>query len=360
VRPVPAVVVVLAGLALLGVGVRPLVSMRMGANVVGDLPSSAEPARALDAAAAGFAPGIVAPTELVLSGSGIADARASLADLQHRVARIPGVAGVLGPAEQPLPVRAGAVYAPSGDAVRMLIVLRDRPYGSAAVADLARLQDRLPGLLAATGLHPSSVAWAGDTAVVQEVVGAARTDLFRVGLVALGVLLVILVAFLRALVAPVVLLLFSASVVGAALGATYWLFSALTPEGGPTFFVPLAVAVLLLAFGSDYNIFLVGRIRERSAEEPWRAAVVRGGAEASRAIGSAGLALAGSFAMLALVPLQAFREFAFAMVVGILLDTFVVRSYVVPAALALLGPAAGWPGRRLGRGAPATSPVAGR
>lgn len=357
VHPAAAVVVLLVGAALLGAGIYPLQHFRMGANVVADLPSSAEPARALAAAEQGFAPGIIAPTELVLSGPGIADRRDALQTVQRRLAAVPGVAGVLGPEQQPSAKKVGAVYAPSGDAVRMLVILRDAPYGARAVDDLARLRQRLPGVLAAAGLHPSGTAWAGDTAVVAQVVGLARSDLLRVSLAALGILLVILMLFLRAVVAPVFLLLASAAVVATALGATYWLFSDLTDVGGPTFFMPVAAAVLLIAFGSDYNIFLVGRIRESAQRQRWRDAVVTGGAEGSRAIASAGIALAGSFAMLALVPLTAFRQFAFAMVVGVLLDTYVVRSYVVPAGLALLGRAAGWPGRRLGRGVTAEPTV---
>ncbi|MEO7446720.1 MAG: MMPL family transporter, partial [Humibacillus sp.] len=76
-------------------------------------------------------------------------------------------------------------------------------------------------------------------------------------------------------------------------------------------------------------------------------AVLKAVPESSRAITSAGVTLAVSFGMLALIPLMPFRELAFAMAVGILIDAFVVRSLLVPAMLVLVGPASGWPGPHL-------------
>ena len=102
-----------------------------------------------------------------------------------------------------------------------------------------------------------------------------------------------------------------------------------------TYYVPFAAAVLLLSLGSDYNLFVVGGIRRASRRLPVREAIAEAAPEASSTIATAGVALAGSFAMLALIPLRPMRELAFALSVGILLDTFVVRSILVPSLLAL-------------------------
>ena len=112
--------------------------------------------------------------------------------------------------------------------------------------------------------------------------------------------------------------------------------------------MPLAVGVLLLSFGSDYNLFVVGRIWQESRFESVEQAIRRVAPRTSRAVSVAGLALAGSFAALAIVPLKPFYEFAFAMSVGVLIDTFVVRSYLIPAMLALFGRVVWWPSRRGG------------
>jgi RND superfamily putative drug exporter len=103
--------------------------------------------------------------------------------------------------------------------------------------------------------------------------------------------------------------------------------------------------VLLISLGSDYNVFVVGRIWEEARRRPLRDAVAIAVPRASRAITIAGLALAAGFGLLALVPLAQFRQIALAMVLGILLDTFVVRSLLVPALVVLFGRVGSWPGR---------------
>jgi RND superfamily putative drug exporter len=116
-------------------------------------------------------------------------------------------------------------------------------------------------------------------------------------------------------------------------------------HGSLVYYVPFVVAVLLVSLGSDYNVFVVGRIFQEARGRPLREAVAVAVPRASRAITTAGLALAAGFGLLALVPLAQFREIAVAMALGIVLDTFVVRSLLVPALVVLFGRAGSWPGR---------------
>jgi uncharacterized protein (DUF2267 family) len=111
--------------------------------------------------------------------------------------------------------------------------------------------------------------------------------------------------------------------------------------------VPFAAAVLLVALGSDYNVFVAGRIWEEARRYRLREAIAVAMPAAARAVTAAGLALAASFALLAIVPLRSFREFAFVMTAGVLVDTFIVRSLLVPALTSLFGELAWWPGRRV-------------
>jgi RND superfamily putative drug exporter len=106
-------------------------------------------------------------------------------------------------------------------------------------------------------------------------------------------------------------------------------------------------AVLLVALGSDYNVFAVGHAWEEARHRPLRKALAATLPQSARTIRIAGLTLAVSFGLLTIVPLRPFREIAFAMSVGILIDALVVRSLVVPAVLTLAGSASGWPGRHL-------------
>jgi RND superfamily putative drug exporter len=165
--------------------------------------------------------------------------------------------------------------------------------------------------------------------------------------VALLVELVILVLYLRAVVAPVVLLACSLLSVAAALGLTTLVFQIFLGDQGLTFYAPFAAAVLLIALGSDYNVFAVGSIWHEAARRPLAEALIVAVPRTSRAITIAGVILAGTFALVAIIPLATFRQIAFAMTVGMLIDTMVVRPMLTPAVLTLLGRAASWPSHRI-------------
>ncbi len=358
-RPV-AVVVVGVTVAGLGLAAAPVRQLQLGLSFVESLPATNEVARAADAAEAGFAPGVLSPTAILLERDGLGDADRAVDRLGALLERQPGVAGVLGPGDIPGSSDLGVLVAESGDAARYLVFFDTAPLGAQAIDALDRLEDRLPALLAAAGLADASTAVAGDTALALSVVDRTSADLVRISIAALAVNLLLLVLFLRALVAPVVLLASSVLALAATLGLTTWLFQDQLGHDGLTFYVPFAAAVLLVALGSDYNIFAVGHVwqlaRSRSLPEAIRIATP----QSTRAILAAGLALAASFGLLALIPLRPFRELAFALAVGIALDVLVVRSLLVPSLLTLVGPASGWPWARLQHGRSSQAPPVGQ
>jgi RND superfamily putative drug exporter len=233
----------------------------------------------------------------------------------------------------------------SGDAARYGVIERTDPLGPAAIDRVRDLRRDLPALARAAGLPGVRVEVGGETALVGEAVDAAVSDLSRVALVIALVILVLLALLLRALVAPFYLLAASVLALLAALGLTVWIFQGVLHYSGLVYYVPFVVAVLLISLGSDYNVFVVGRIWEEARRRPLRQAVAAAAPRASRAITVAGLALAAGFALLALVPLAQFREIALAMALGVVLDTFVVRSLLVPALVVLFGRVGSWPGR---------------
>ena len=160
--------------------------------------------------------------------------------------------------------------------------------------------------------------------------------------------LVLLIVFLRALVAPVLLLASSVLALAASLGCLALLFQDRLGHDGVAFYVPFAASVLLLSLGSDYNIYGVGHVWTRARHTTLRQAIAERVPETSGAITAAGITLAASFGMLAVVPLRQFGELAFVMGLGVLIDALVVRSLLVPALLTLLGGFSAWP-RRLGQ-----------
>ncbi len=326
----------------------PLRGIALGLGFTSSLPAGNSVSRAAEASAAGFAPGITSPTTLLIEGKGVTSDLAALARLQEQVEQQPGVAGVFGPAQNVVQRDLGVVLARSGDAARMLVVLDNVPLEANAIRDLSALRERLPGLAARSGLaRDVRISVAGDTALAEGLVGRTGHDLIRIGVAGILVNLFVLIVFLRALVAPLYLLACSILTLTASLGATVGLFMGVLGQESLTFYVPFAAAVLLVALGSDYNIFGVGHVWEQARHLPLRAAICKAVPESTRAIMAAGTVLAASFGLLATIPLQPFRQLGFAMSVGIMIDVLVVRSLLVPCLLTLVGPASAWPSRQL-------------
>jgi RND superfamily putative drug exporter len=115
------------------------------------------------------------------------------------------------------------------------------------------------------------------------------------------------------------------------------------PGSDPSF--PLFAFIFLVALGVDYNIFLMARVREETAAHGTREGTLRGLAVTGGVITSAGIVLAGTFSVLAVLPLVFLTELGFAIAFGVLLDTFLVRSVLAPAVVFKLGSRVWWPSR---------------
>lgn len=346
-RPVAAATAI-ACIALLAVAALQLRHLRLGFGQISDLPQSSAPQRAARNASRGFAPGILAPITVLIQGKGVSAGvlHPRLARLEAEIERQPRVAGVLGPREQPTPARLGIFLGAHGNAARIVVLLRDDPLSASGIHDLQRLQGAMPSLASRAGLGSARIAFAGDTAIANDTVSAIHADMVRVSAVVLTVNLLLLILFLRGATAPVFLLLSSIGAVAASVGITTWVFQSLLGYHQMAYYVPFAVSVLLISLGSDYNVFVVGRIWQEARIRPLREAIAVAAPTASRTIRTAGITLAASFAIIAVIPVRSFREVAFAMATGLLIETFVVRSLLVPALIALFGPTFGWPGRR--------------
>jgi putative drug exporter of the RND superfamily len=363
-RPV-GVIVTLVSVALLVFASTYARHAHLGFGLTAGLPASSEPARAASAASAGFAPGILSPTEVIVQKAGIGTQRVSLVALETQLSHQPAVAGVIGPREQYLgsalasgKASAGAAggspngltISKDGSAARFLVIYGIDPLGSKGIASYQDMNHAMPALLARTGLAGARVFYAGDTALAQQTLARTLSDLRRVALAVVVVELFLLVVFLRALIAPLYLMAASILALTASFGLTTYVFQHFFHQPDIVYFVPFAGAVLLISLGSDYNIFLVGRIWEQARIRPMRRAVAEAVPRAARAISVAALALAFSFAALALVDLQSFHQLAFLLVVGVLIDAFIVRALLVPALVTVFGRASAWPGRLRPRG----------
>jgi len=332
----PAIVAIFC-LLLLAAAASGLRKLELGNPIIRGLPTSTEARQGYDVAAEKLGAGVVGPTMLVLKEPGIGKRRGPLAALQANLSGEEGVAGVVGPVMEPGAHPYGVLVSSDGNAARYVLILGADPDSAEGVRQLADVEDDLPGLLEESGLSPPEVGVTGDTTITSELTTDTWIAFARVAPAALLVLLFLLWALLRSRTAPLYLVGVSVLVVAAALGLTVYVFQDLLGYGELAFFVPISAAILLLALGADYNVFLISRIWNEAERQDLRPAIRTAGSRAARAITVAGMILALSFAAVALIPIASFRELAFALAVGLLLDTLLARTLLIPALVSLFG-----------------------
>ncbi|MDG6103076.1 MMPL family transporter [Dactylosporangium aurantiacum] len=231
-----------------------------------------------------------------------------------------------------------------------------------AQPDSQAAYDTVDRVRAAVHAVPGAAAKVGGTTAINlDVQRAAKHDRDLIIPIVLAVVLLILILLLRSVLAPVILIATVVLSFGAALGVSALVFRHVFGFGGADTSLPLFVFVFLVALGIDYNIFLMTRVREEAVKHGTRRAALIGLSATGGVITSAGLVLAGTFAVLATLPLTAFAEIGFAVAFGVLLDTIIVRSVLVTALNLDVGERMWWPsglGRATSPAVPEKDPVA--
>ena len=218
----------------------------------------------------------------------------------------------------------------------MQATLEPTPYSTEAFDLIEPIRDAADEAVAGTLVG-------GATAVEFDVREAAAWDSKVIPPVVLVVVFLILVLLLRAVIAPLVLIATVILSFLAALGVGYFVFDVFFDFPGSDPSLPLFAFVFLVALGVDYNIFLVARAREETEKHGHTEGMLRALAVTGGVITSAGIVLAGTFSVLAALPLVFLTEIGFVVAFGVLLDTFLVRSVLVPALMIEIGPRAWWP-----------------
>ena len=203
------------------------------------------------------------------------------------------------------------------------------------------LSDAVPGALVG-----------GVTATAVDTNDSSIRDRNLIIPVILVVILIILALLLRSILAPVLLVATTVLSFGTALGVAAVLFNNVLDLPGADPAVPLYSFVFLVALGIDYNIFLMTRVREESMRHGTRQGILRGLSITGGVITSAGLVLAATFAALSVIPILFLVQIAFIVAFGVLLDTFIVRSLLVPALSYDIGRAIWWPSKLSRQDAP--------
>ncbi|MGH2959848.1 MAG: MMPL family transporter, partial [Solirubrobacterales bacterium] len=150
---------------------------------------------------------------------------------------------------------------------------------------------------------------------------------------------------LRSLIAPLLLMVTVVASFLAVMGASYWAFDNIFGYSGVDEYVPIFVFIFLVALGVDYNIFLMARVREEAAKFGAREGMRRGLIVTGGVITSAGVVLAGTFFVMAAMPMTVLTEIGFSIAIGVLFDALIVRTLLVPALGFMLGEKMWWPTR---------------
>lgn len=270
-------------------------------------------------------------TDLLLSSDGVDSVSVVAADSPA------GTAPVTADGVQPLGPPGTPAPAPtvSDGQVMLLATLADAPDSDEAGDTVRALRADLDG----------RAQIGGETATNIDTRDTSIRDRNLIIPLVLVVILLILIVLLRSVLAPVLLILTTVLSFGTAMGTAALVFNHVLDLPGADPSVPLYGFVFLVALGIDYNIFLMTRVREESLVHGTRPGILRGLAVTGGVITSAGLVLAATFAALAVLPILFLLQLAFIVAFGVLVDTFLVRTLLVPALSYDIGPRIWWPAR---------------
>ena len=313
------------GLALLAVMAAGLFGTSVGLDQVEKFRVQSESAAGLETLSAHFPPGEAQPIHIVADSTAADEVVAAVAEVEGVVRAHP------------------AGTTDDGSLTKISVTSAFSPGTERSLDQISELREAVHPIPGADALVGGAVATELDAKE-----GSER-DLLLVAPLVLAVSFLVLLALLRSLVAPVLLLLVNLASAAAAIGAGAWLSRVLFDQHALDLQVPILAFLFLVALGIDYTIFLVHRARSEVATVGTRAAMVEAVAHTGNVITSAGIVLAAVFAALGVLPLVVLGQLGLIVGVGVLVDTLVVRTVIVPAIFALVGERIWWPSRSAGR-----------
>jgi putative drug exporter of the RND superfamily len=324
----------LATTALFGVFTLGLLSYKEDYSIGGFFKKEVESVEGFEVLGASFPQGALGPTSILVQREGGEATEADISTVRERLEGIDGVASI----GEPQRSEDGAI-------AKVDVTFEDDPFSDAALARVETLRDSL------SDLPGGVVALVGaGSAIQQDFNDAAARDMRVIVPVTLLVITIILGILLQAIVAPLVLIATVMASFFGTLGLSIFFFIEVQGTEGVDASLPTFAFIFLVALGVDYTIFLMSRVREEAAMHGTREGVLRALSATGPVITSAGLILAGTFSVLMTLPITFTFNIGFMVAVGILLDTFIVRTIMVPAAVELLGDRVWWPSTARGGG----------
>jgi RND superfamily putative drug exporter len=325
-------------------------------NFIEGFPDDAESKKGYSLLAESFPQGLLAPTEIFVESdkSSISDSFDSLEEFSAALASTPGVLRVTGPTrpigvpvDESLAAAQGAERFVSldGTTARLELIIDGDPYS----AESLELIDELRSSVTKSRLSDTSgvrILIGGESAVQADTKASIDADIRWLAPVSLLAILIVLMLLLRSIVAPLYLVFSVIVSFGATFGLSVFAFQQIFGHSGVAYSNGVWMFIFLVALGADYNIFVMSRIREAVQKEGFRDGVATAVGRTGGVVTSAGIILAGTFAVLTTLPLRDIFQLGFAVMLGVLIDTFVVRALLVPSMAAILGEWSWWPRKR--------------
>ncbi len=393
-RPVATFAVTLVLLVVFAAGAP---SMKPNFSFIDGFPDSAESKIGAQIMDDSFGAGELAPTNIYVRTTDVDGSLVDLDQLTQAVAAVPGVARVSGPtrptgeasavdaatlqaaiAQLPPAVRDGTPSGPPGGApaagppanadpqqqavlqayfagrrfvspdgttARLDVVMADQPYEVPAIDRIEDIRQIARSVVVGTSLENAEILVGGPTALQTDARASVNRDTALIGPIVIVLIWIILLALLRSVVAATYLLGSVVLSFLSAVGLSVVIFQNFMDHPGVGYQNPVWMFIFLAALGADYNILIISRVREEVQErglvEGVRTALARTGG----VITSAGLILAGTFSVLTTFPLRDIYQLGFAVALGVLMDTFIVRALFVPSIVLLLRRWNWWPSR---------------
>jgi putative drug exporter of the RND superfamily len=279
-------------------------------------------------------------------GAGLGDASAFLLGMQHGAGK-PSMSGFYIPPQMlkanEFKTVADIFMSPDGHATRFLIQTKLNPFTTAAMDQMNSITNAARSAQPNTALADAKISMTGMTVGLRDVRDYYNQDTEFIVVATITIVLLILMALLRAIVAPLYLILSVLISYASALGIGVIVFQFLLGQE-LHWSAPGLTFILLVAVGADYNLLLISRIRDESPHGV-RSGVIRTVGSTGGVITSAGLIFAASMFGLTFASISTMVQIGFIIGIGILLDTFLVRTITVPAVAALVGRANWWPSR---------------
>jgi RND superfamily putative drug exporter len=313
-------VVLLGGMALFAPGIK------YTQNLLDTFPKDMPSRQGFDLMAKHFAPGELAPVQVIVNTQG---KELSIKDDLQKLSYVDHIANPM----------------TNKNYQSFDVVLKDDPYETKAIELIPKLQQEVSSRLRAAGIQPGNHYWiGGETSTLYDTQKTVNRDMKVVMPVVIAIIAVLLLLYLRSIVAMFYLIITVLLSYLSAMGSGWALLHYGMDIQAITGLIPLFSFVFLVALGEDYNIFMISSIWKNRRTQEHRQAIAAGVSETSSVITSAGLILAATFAVLSTLPIQVLLQFGIVTAIGVLLDTFIVRPLLVPAITTVLGRFAFWPG----------------